>query len=209
MSFLYNILPGSFEDKLETEHLLLRPYEDGDEQDFMRLIQENSSALCPAFAARLARVRALEDARSQLAQLRTDWDNRKQFDFGVWLKESDTYIGDIMLKNIDRSIPKAEVAHYFTGWPEMNTWAPEAFRAILGFAFEDLQLNKVYMRCTQYNLACSQLAESCGFRKEGVIRSDFRGADSNELLDLNYYGMTRDDYEQATQLKESDTKAMV
>ena len=146
MSFLYNILPGSFEEKLETEHLLLRPYEDGDEQEFMRLIQENASALCPAFAARLARVRALDDARSQLAQLRTDWDNRKQFDFGVWLKESGTYIGDITLKNFDRSIPKAEVAHYFRGWPEMNSLAQEAFRAVLGFEFEDLQLTKVELR---------------------------------------------------------------
>jgi [ribosomal protein S5]-alanine N-acetyltransferase len=207
MNFLYNTLPGSFEEKLETEHLLLRPYEEGDEQEFMQLIQENTAALYPAFATRLARVRALDDARSQLAQLRTNWDNRKQFDFGVWIKENSTYIGDITLKNIDRSVPKAEAAFYFTGWPDMSGLAQEAFRAILNFAFEDLQLNKVYMRCTQYNLACSQLAESCGFRKEGVLRSDFRGADSDELLDLNYYGMTRDDFERETQLKESDTTA--
>lgn len=209
MSFLYNTLPGTFDEKLETEHLLLRPYEEGDEQEFMHLILENASILSPAFSGRGARVRVLEDARIQLAQLRMDWDNRKQFDFGVWLKESSTYIGDITLKNIDRSVPKAEAALYFTSWPEITNLAQEAFRAILSFAFEDLLLNKVYMRCTHYNVACSQVAENCGFRKEGLLRSDFRGADSDELLDLNYYGMTRDDYEQETQLKESDSKAAV
>jgi [ribosomal protein S5]-alanine N-acetyltransferase len=209
MSFLYTTLPGNFEDKLETEHLLLRPYEEGDEQAFMSLIQENTSALNPAFAGRLVRVRVLEDARTQLAQLRTDWDNRKQFDFGVWLKKSETYIGDITLKNIERSVPKAEIALYFTGWPEMADLAKEALCAVLHFAFDNIQLNKVYMRCTLQNNVCSELAQICGFVKEGVLRSDFRGADSDELLDLSYYGMTRDDYEQEVQLKASGSQAAV
>lgn len=209
MSFLYNTLPDAFDEQLETDHLVIRPYAEGDEQEFMRVIHEDASALSPAFTGRVASVRVLEDARTQLAQLRTDWDNRKQFDFGVWLRESNTYIGDITLKNIDRSVPKAEAALYFTSWSEMLDLAQEAFRAVLHFAFEDLKLNKVYMRCTQYNNVCAQLAESCGFVKEGVLRSDFRGADSEELLDLSYYGMTRDDYEQAIQLKERDSQEAV
>ncbi len=210
MSFLYNTLPDAFDEQLETDHLLLRPYAEGDEQDFMRLLQEHSSALLsPAFTGRLARVRALEDARVQLAQLRTDWDNRKQFDFGVWLKESTTYIGDITLKNIDRSVPKAELGLYFTDLSDMMPLAQEALRAVLGFAFEEMQLNKVYMRCTQQNDIGAQLAEQCGFVKEGVLRNDFRGADAEELLDLSYFGMTRDDYEHTSQLKASDSQAAV
>lgn len=210
MSYLYNTLSDAFEEQLETEHLVLRPYAEGDEQDFMRLIQESTTALNPAFTGRLARVRVLDDARIQVAQLRTDWDNRKQFDFGVWLKESESYIGDITLKNIDRSVPKAETALYFTNWPDTTDLAQEAFRAILHFAFEDVKLNKVYMRCTRYNAICSALAESCGFVKEGVLRHDFKGADSNELLDLIYYGMTRDDYQQTVQqLRENSTAATV
>ncbi|PKV66674.1 GNAT family N-acetyltransferase [Pontibacter ramchanderi] len=209
MSYLYNTLPEEFDEQLETEHLVLRPYAEGDEQEFMQLIHEDTSALSPAFTGRVARVRVLEDARIQLAQMRTDWDNRKQFDFGVWLRESNTYIGDITLKNIDRSIPKAEAALYFSSWSEMLNLAEEAFKAVLHFAFEDMKLNKVYLRCTHYNNACAQLAESCGFVKEGVLRSDFKGADSEELLDLSYYGMTRDDYEKTNQLKERDSQAAV
>jgi [ribosomal protein S5]-alanine N-acetyltransferase len=210
MSFLYNLQPDALEKQLETQHLMLRPYAEGDEQDFLRLIHENTAALSPAFTGRVARVRGLEDARTQLAQLRTDWDNRKQFDFGVWLKNSDTYIGDIALKNIDRTVPKAEAALYFTSWPNTEALAQEAFRAVLQFAFEEVKLNKVYIRCTQYNIVCNTLAESCGFVKEGLLRSDFRGVDSEELLDLSYYGMTHDDYEHASQqLKETNSEATV
>lgn len=175
----------------------------------MRLIQENMLALKPAFSGRLASVRVLEDARVQIAQLRTDWDNRREFDFGVWRKDGSNYIGDIALKNIDRHVPKAEAALYFTNWPETMELAQEALRAILLFAFDYLKLNKVYLRCSQYNIVYASLAQSCGFVKEGVLRSDFRGVDSDELLDLSYYGITREDYEQLAHSLESNSQAVV
>lgn len=195
MSILHESLPESFEERIETAHLILRPYQEGDENDFMRLLQENASILNPAFGGRLARVRALDDARAQVKQLRTEWDNRKVFDFGVWTKTDHTYIGDIALKNLDHRIPKAELGLYFTSWPDTREPAMEALHAILKFAFDTLPLNKVYMRCTAANLCYGELVEDIGFQKEGIIRSDYRGADSDELLDLNYYGMTRPDYE--------------
>lgn len=199
MSYLYSTFSDTFEEQLDTEHLHLRPYQEGDEQDFMRLLQENSPYLDPAFSGRLARVRVLEDARTQVRQLRTDWDNRRTFDFGVWRKEDQQYIGDIALKNLDRSIPKAELGLYFTDWP--GTWqlAQEALEAVLQFAFDSLGMNKIYLRCTGTNESFGKLALSCGFQKEGVLRHDFRLSDADELLDLSYYGLTRPDFEQAQQ----------
>lgn len=209
MNFLYNTLPNAFEEHLDTTHLVLRPYQEGDEGDFMRLLKENTEYLNPAFASRLARVRALEDARVQVRQLRTDWDNRRTFDFGVWRKEGNAYIGNVALKNLDRSIPKAEIALYFTKWPGSRNLAKEALQAVLQFAFDSLKMNKVYMRCTNANLTFGELAEDSGFLKEGVFRNDYRGADSDELLDLSYYGITRHDFERAQQQAKADSEAMV
>lgn len=209
MNLLHETLPESFEERIETAHLILRPYKEGDENDFMRLLQENASILNPAFGGRLARVRALDDARAQVRQLRTEWDNRKVFDFGVWIKDSEEYIGDIALKNLDHRVPKAELGLYFTSWPDTKELALEALHTILNFAFHALHLNKVYMRCTATNLCYGELVEEFGFLKEGVIRSDYRGADSDELLDLNYYGITRQDFEQIEQQQaETNSTAM-
>lgn len=205
MSSLYNILDNAIEEKLKTEHLLLRPYAEGDEQEFMQLLLDKATELAPAYTGRATRVRALDDARAQVAQLRTDWDNRKEFSFGAWLKSPYTYMGDISLKNIDRSVPKAEAALYFKEWPDMAGIAEEALQAVLTFAFDTLQINKVYMRCTEQNELCCKVAESCGFVSEGVLRSDFKGADSEDLLDLSYYGITRTDYEQLAQRKASNS----
>jgi RimJ/RimL family protein N-acetyltransferase len=207
MNYLYNALPNANEERLETEHLTLRPYQEGDESDFMRLLKENTEYLNPAFAGRLARVRALEDARVQVRQLRTEWDNRRTFDFGVWQKTGNAYIGNIALKNLERSIPKAEVALYFTEWPSSRNLASEALQAVLQFAFVSLKMNKVYMRCTNVNQSYGELAEASGFVKEGVFRNDYRGVDSDELLDLSYYGITREDFEHSRQ-EQASSEAM-
>lgn len=211
MSFLFNILPDSFDERIETEHLLLRPYEAGDENDFMRLIKENPSILNPAFDGRLARVKALDDARTQVQQLRTAWENRRTFDFGVWLKTTNTYIGNIAIKNLDHKIPKAEVALYFTSWPDTRDFAQEALQQVVQFAFDTIMLNKIYIRCTAANNYFGDLAQACGFIKEGVFRSDYRGVDSDELFDLTYFGMTRHDYEEQRQQEaaKQDSAALV
>jgi [ribosomal protein S5]-alanine N-acetyltransferase len=206
MNILYQTLEDSFDEQLETEHLILRPYQDGDENDFIRLLQESASVLNPAFGGRLARVRVLDDARSQVRQLRTEWDNRKMFDFGVWLRKGYEYIGDIALKNLEHRVPKAEIGLYFTSWPDTRQLAIEGMHSVIEFAFETLKLNKLYMRCTSSNLCFGELAESCGFIKEGIFRDDFKGADSEELLDLVYYGMTRQDYERTKQKQEQASK---
>lgn len=207
MNFLYNTLPDSYEEQLETEHLLLRPYQEGDESAFMRLLQESTAYLNPAFAGRLARVRVLEDARTQVRQLRTEWDNRRTFDFGVWQKEDNAYIGNVALKNLDRSIPKAELGLYFNQWPDNVKLAEEALQAVIRFAFDSLKMNKLYMRCTNANESYGALAEKNGFLKEGVLRNDYRGAGSDVLLDLSYYGLTREDFETTQQEEEQASSA--
>ncbi|MCC9165934.1 GNAT family N-acetyltransferase [Pontibacter harenae] len=199
MNLLYNTFLPSIESQISTENLLLRPYQEGDEGKFMQLLHENTEALTPAFVGRLGRVRVLEDARVQVRQLQTFWENRKEFDFGVWLKETESYIGDICIKNLDYKVPKAEVALYFTGLPETQQQVQEALRAIVKFAFDSLKLNKLYMRCTITNKFYGELAQATGFQNEGLFRNDFRGTDSDELLDVSYYGITRSDYEQSVE----------
>ncbi|MCC9137213.1 GNAT family N-acetyltransferase [Pontibacter silvestris] len=142
----------------------------------------------------------------QVMQLQTEWNNHQVFDFGVWLKSIYSYIEDVALKNFAHRVPKAEIGVCFTCWPNTRAYAQEALLAVVDFAFNMLSLNKVYLRSTLFNKLYGKLAEDCGFVQEGILRSDYCGADSDELLYLIYYAMTRMDFEQMKQRK-AETQA--
>ena len=181
------------EKRLTSKRLLLRPYHEGDTPAFYKLIKENKQRLVPVFPARIRQVFSLDEARRFLLQFKADWLLGKSYAFGVWRQDTNQYIGDISLKNLDKSIPKAEIGYYLDAGAEGYGYGAEMLATITRFAFEDVHLNKVFLRTSLHNARSYALAEKCGFRREGLLRQDFRD-DRKQLIDVYYYGLTRSDY---------------
>lgn len=180
--------------ELITPRLRLHPYHENHTEAFYRLLQENKDRLAPAFPNRIAVTKHLDEALKLIKRLKIDWMLGQVYAFGIWRQPQNKYIGDISLKNFEYSIPKAEVGYYLSAQAEGQGFALEALEAIIKFSFKSLEINKLYIRCSLENVRSYQLAERCGFRREGLIRHDFRDS-SQKLIDIFYYGLTRPDYE--------------
>ncbi|MGV3502234.1 MAG: GNAT family N-acetyltransferase [Adhaeribacter sp.] len=178
---------------LGSEDLLLRPYQEADAPAFYQLIRDNEDRLAPAFPGRIRLTRSLDECRRLLLQFKSDWLLGQVYAFGIWESASQAYIGDISLKNFDRSVPKAEIGYYLDRQAEGRGYGTQMLRALVDFAFQDLNLNKVFLRSATDNPRSYELAERCGFRREGLMRQDFRDNQHN-LIDIYYYGLTKSDY---------------
>ena len=66
-----------------------------------------------------------------------------------------------------------------------------AVRAVIGFAFDTLHLNRIEAACLPHNQASIRLLEKVGFRREGYARKYLciDGRWQDHLL----YGLVRDD----------------
>ncbi|GEO02374.1 50S ribosomal protein L7 serine acetyltransferase [Adhaeribacter aerolatus] len=181
------------ETELITERLRLRTYQEADAEAFLTLIQENKTRLAPSFPSRVRVTNRSEEALRLIKRFRVDWQLGQVYAFGIWRKEQNVYIGDISLKNFDNSIPKAEVGYYLAAASEGRGYCTEALRAVTNFAFEQLDVNKLYIRCSLGNNRSYALAERCGYQREGLVRHDFRDH-TRQLIDVYYYGITRPDY---------------
>jgi ribosomal-protein-alanine N-acetyltransferase len=179
---------------LTSADLLLRPYREEDAAAFYQLIQENEARLAPAFPGRVRLTRNLDECRRLLLQFKSDWLLGQVYAFGIWEKASKDYIGDISLKNIDRSVPKAEIGYYLGLQAEGRGYGIQMLRCLVSFAFDELNLNKVFLRSAIDNARSYTLAERCGFRREGLMHQDFRNHEQH-LVDIYYYGLTRRDYQ--------------
>jgi RimJ/RimL family protein N-acetyltransferase len=178
---------------LTSADLWLRPYREEDAAAFHQLIRENEARLAPAFPGRVRLTRTLEECRRLLLQFKSDWQLGQVYAFGIWEKTTNGYIGDISLKNFDRSVPKAEIGYYLDHRVEGKGYGTQMLRLLVRFAFEELNLNKVFIRSAIDNRRSYALAERCGFQREGLMHQDFRDNQQN-LVDIYYYGLTRRDY---------------
>ncbi|MDI9421421.1 MAG: pyridoxal-phosphate dependent enzyme [Bacillota bacterium] len=102
-------------------------------------------------------------------------------------------VGLVGLLNIDQKNGKAE---YYIAVGEQEYKgkgvASKASAMLLDYAFDQLDLNKVYLYTEVGNVAAQRLFERIGFEKEGLLKEDLRV--DGKSLDRYLYGICRTDY---------------
>ena len=106
-------------------------------------------------------------------------------------------VGLIGLLNIDQKNGKAE--YYITlGEQEYKGKgiASKASTLLLDYAFNQLDLNKVYLYTEVANITAQRLFERIGFKKEGLLKDDLWVGGKG--IDRYFYGICRFDYQQGS-----------
>lgn len=119
----------------------------------------------------------------------------KVHQFVIQVVEDDTVwdIGTTFLKSIDSQNQKAEFG-IFIGEPDARGkgFVPHAIMEILGYGFEQLGLNRIYLSVQADNMAAIRSYEYAGFRLEGILRDDF--VRNGKYIDVVMMAMTKADY---------------
>lgn len=107
-------------------------------------------------------------------------------------------IGNIGLHNIDGKNSHAELGIVIGDkryWDK--GYGTDAIRTMLRFAFEELNLHRVFLRVYDFNARAIRCYEKCGFRHEGVARQAvfLNGAYRDELT----MGILRPEFEASPQ----------
>lgn len=95
---------------------------------------------------------------------------RKEYVFGIILKEENRLIGMVGLHRIDWKNKNSELGY----WIGKNYWnkglVTEAVSLILDFAFSQLKLHKVYAKLFEKNIGSRRVLEKSGFKLEGSFK---------------------------------------
>lgn len=86
--------------------------------------------------------------------------------------EANGAIGVVMLTNIDWKNRIAQFHSKITSEDSIRGkgYGTKATKALIKYAFEQLNMNCIYSRIIEYNIASQRVKEKCGFVKEGVLR---------------------------------------
>lgn len=118
--------------------------------------------------------------------------------FVIAERESLRYMGQCNLMMIDNLNHKAELAIVIGREHHGKGYGREAIGLLLDFAFNQYNLNRVFLKVHDDNTRAIRLYERCGFRHEGRLRQE-RFADGR-YKDILVMGILRDEFNSPSQM---------
>ncbi len=161
-----------------------------DASALFELIEKNKIRLRDYFPNSIKSIVSQESALLYILEKIRQSQSKVFYCFVVEEQKVKGLIGIVFLKNVEWTIPKAELAYFIDAGSEGKGIITKSLQQVIGYGFETLKLNKLYLRVAGDNKASQRVAEKNGFRREGTLRSDFKTSDG-KLIDLIYYGLLK------------------
>lgn len=123
----------------------------------------------------------------------TNYESDTYFHWVIEWKENGELIGTINLGNVDEACFMSETAYMLS--PEY--WGKgimtEVLRAVLGYAFHVVGLNRVQADVFDGNIASERVLTKCGMQLEGIARQKYYK--NGRFIDAAQYAVLRSDLE--------------
>ncbi len=179
--------------QIETERLVIRKFEKGDGKGLFDLLNRNDNReFLDETLDETTEVQSIEDAEIRLRELSADFTLRNRFVMGMWLKETDTFIGNMWIEPKSWEARAIEIGYYLDQGFTRRGLATEAVKRSMDFIFDELKAHKIILITRDYNERSYKLAERLNFLKEGHLREC--SVDKGKRFGLFYYGMLKSEY---------------
>jgi RimJ/RimL family protein N-acetyltransferase len=151
--------------RLETERLVIRPFEDGDcdawltmvnDEEFNRFLPPGPPASAEDFPPMVERRRAMEAERGHAM-------------WAVEAKDGGAFVGQCGLYPAEGEGPEVELAYHFDKSVWGQGYATEAATAVLAYGLGPVGLPRVIAFVMPDNVASCRVAERAGLQFEGII----------------------------------------
>jgi RimJ/RimL family protein N-acetyltransferase len=170
---------------------ILRTLRVSDAKSLLDLIDRNRKRISNYFPRTSRLVHDLDSSKSYIRDKIKNAKGRVEYFFILESIDGGRFSGMLFLKNFDWTVPKCELGYFIDAEQEGKGITSEAIGEATGFCFNELKLNKIFIRAAINNIGSKRVAEKNGFVEEGVMRKDFM-TESGELIDVVYYGLVKD-----------------
>ncbi len=168
----------------------IRPVETEDCTSLFNVIEKNRERLITYFPKTSRSIKDLEATKKFIKQKVKQGLQKEQFCFVIALSSKAEIIGMVMIKNIDWTIPKGELAYFIDEDFEGMGITSNAVKWVVEFCFEQLEMEKLYIKFNPENTGSKKVAIKNGFEKEGFLKREFRTG-NGKLTDVERYGLLK------------------
>lgn len=168
----------------------VKPVEKEDFIEIYNVIERNRERLITYFPKTSTNIKDIDTAKKFAKQKVKQALDKEQYCFIILLKNKPEIIGMVMIKNIDWTIPKGELAYFIDKEYEGLGITSNAVKCVVEFCFKQLQMEKIYIKFNPENTGSKKVAIKNGFEKEGFLKREFRTG-YGHLTDVERYGLLK------------------
>jgi ribosomal-protein-alanine N-acetyltransferase len=173
---------------LRTERLLLRPLREADASELFSVFSDPRVMRYWSISA----WDSIDVARENLACDLKAMASGEYLQLGIERLEDGQLLGKCALFNFVAQSKRADVGYGIASDSWGQGYTQEALRAVLGFGFSELGLNRVEADIDPRNQRSAKLLERLGFKQEGYLRE--RWIVGAEISDTALFGLLRSDF---------------
>jgi ribosomal-protein-serine acetyltransferase len=166
------------------EEIQLRLHEEQYAEEYFALIERNRSHL-REWMPWAADEASLAETKAYMKQTLLRFATKEEVQLGIWYQNR--LVGAFGYPHLDWANRKVEIAYWIDGSLQGKGLVTKICRAMMSYAFDQYQLNKVEILCATHNTRSRAIPERLGFKQEGIIRQGMRFND--HYNDLVVYGM--------------------
>lgn len=155
---------------LRSADFLFRPFTHDDVPDFAAAVRESTSAL-PIWMPWANAHYSEDDARTWIDQCRQGWEERSNFEFGIFDAASGAFVGGCGLNQFNDLHQYCNLGYWVRQSFLRRGAATQAVGALARFAFDELKLGRVEIVVGRGNTASLGAARKAGAIEEGIARN--------------------------------------
>ena len=175
---------------IETENLILRPFEYSDAEAMLRYWVADEKI---QFMYAEPVYKTLDEVNGLLNKYISSYEKSDYYRWAITDKDGHRCIGQIAFFLVDSNNNFAEIEYCIGSEFQCKGYATEATEALIGYGFEKIGLHKIQICTKTINLPSKKVIEKCGFTFEGTLRDYFYY--DGEYVGRMYYSMLKDEYE--------------
>lgn len=174
--------------KLDNE-IELRPYLEEDAEEIFTAVMENYDHLHP-FLHWVVPEYSLEGVKEFIKQSQQASQEKLREGFGIF--HNGKLIGSIGFNRFDWNAKVTELGYWIAKDFSGRGIITKSCKVLINYAFDELNLNRVEIRCAAENVRSRAIPEKLGFKLEGILRQALWR--QTRLYDDTIYGLLKEEW---------------
>lgn len=160
----------TFPNSIECDRVLLRKHQLDVAPTMFGYVERDRERL-RQFLPWVDSTKTIQDEIEYIKMTHEKWDKFELFDYGIFNRDTDTYMGNVGVHTIAWIHERCELGYWILGDFEGKGFMSDAVSGLEKTCFE-MGFNRVEIRCSSLNRRSASVPRKLGYRLEGMLSQD-------------------------------------